>query len=113
MLSIFYSWWALFASFFVWYAIAPLLSDMRDALGIAKYDIWRSSVVGVSGTIVTRVLLGPLCDWVGPRICLLVVLVIASVRTACTGLVGNDNTPEKGLPALRFFIGFAGGVFVM
>lgn len=109
MRALFCSIWAYFISFFIWYSIAPLLSEIKDTLGLLKIDIYNSSVVGVYGSFASRLLLGPLCDRFGARTWLLVVLAFASIVTAMTGLIDG----YQSLAALRFFIGSAGGVFVM
>ena len=103
------SWWCFFTAFFIWFAIAPLLSEIRDDLDISDAEVWTSSIVGVGGTIFMRFLLGPLCDKYGARILFAIVLCVASIPTACTGLI-QDATD---LAILRLFIGIAGGTFVM
>jgi NNP family nitrate/nitrite transporter-like MFS transporter len=103
------SWFAFFMAFFIWFAIAPLLPEIRDTLGLSKEEIWTSSIVGVGGTIFVRFLLGPLTDKYGPRILFAGVLCFASIPTACTGFVNSS----VGLSVLRLFIGVAGGSFVM
>eukprot|EP00522_Entomoneis_paludosa_P013160 CAMPEP_0172451878 /NCGR_PEP_ID=MMETSP1065-20121228/9722_1 /TAXON_ID=265537 /ORGANISM="Amphiprora paludosa, Strain CCMP125" /LENGTH=109 /DNA_ID=CAMNT_0013203849 /DNA_START=147 /DNA_END=473 /DNA_ORIENTATION=+ len=57
-----FSWSGFFIAFFIWFAIAPLLSEIRDDLDISKKEVWTSSIVGVGGTIFMRFLLGPFCD---------------------------------------------------
>jgi NNP family nitrate/nitrite transporter-like MFS transporter len=103
------SWWGFFIAFFIWFSIAPLLSEIRLTLDLTKQQIWTSSIVGVGGTIFMRFVLGPACDKFGPRILMTVVLCAASIPTACTGLVNSAT----GLAILRLFIGSAGGTFVM
>jgi NNP family nitrate/nitrite transporter-like MFS transporter len=103
------SWAGFFIAFFIWFAIAPLLSEIRDDLGISKQQVWTSSIVGVGGTIMMRFVNGPVCDKFGPRIPMGVILMLASIPTACTGLVNSAT----GLSVLRLFIGFAGSTFVM
>jgi NNP family nitrate/nitrite transporter-like MFS transporter len=103
------SWWGFFIAFFIWFAIAPLLSEIRETLDLTKKEIWTSSIVGVGGTIFMRFLLGPFCDKVGSRVLFAVVLCFASIPTALTGLVQNATQ----LAVLRLFIGVAGGTFVM
>ena len=102
-------WFSFFLAFFVWFAIAPLLSEIKDTLGLSKEQIWTSNIVGVGGTIAMRFILGPLCDKFGARILFAVVLCIASIPTSMTGLVNS----AAGLAVLRLFIGIAGGSFVM
>jgi NNP family nitrate/nitrite transporter-like MFS transporter len=104
-----FSWLGFFIAFFIWFAIAPLLSEIKDTLGLTKKEVWTSSIVGVGGTIFMRFLLGPFCDKVGPRVLFAVVLCFASIPTACTGFVQSAT----GLAILRLFIGTAGGTFVM
>mmetsp|Transcript_123 Transcript_123/g.224 ORF Transcript_123/g.224 Transcript_123/m.224 type:complete len:482 (+) Transcript_123:211-1656(+) len=103
------SWWGFFIAFFIWFAIAPLLSEIRDDLDLTKQQIWTSSIVGVAGTIFMRFILGPACDKFGARIPMVAVLCFASIPTALTGLVKTST----GLSILRLFIGAAGGTFVM
>ena len=103
------SWWGFFIAFFIWFAISPLLSEIKIDLGLTKQEIWTSSIVSVAGTIAIRLILGPVCDKFGARIPMAVVLCFASIPTACTGLVNTAT----GLAVLRLFIGSAGGTFVM
>jgi NNP family nitrate/nitrite transporter-like MFS transporter len=104
-----HSRWAFFIAFFIWFAIAPLTSEIKETLGLTKQDIWNSSIAGVGGTIGIRLILGPLCDKFGARVLFTIVLCGASIPCACTGLLQS----AKGLIILRTFIGLAGGTFVM
>jgi NNP family nitrate/nitrite transporter-like MFS transporter len=103
------SWWSFFMAFFIWFAISPLLSEIQITLDLTKQQIWLSSIVGVSGTILMRFILGPACDKYGARALFSMVLCVAAIPTACTGLVNSAT----GLIVLRGFIGIAGGSFVM
>jgi len=103
------SWWNFFIAFFIWFAAAPLLPEIRKTLGLTKFEIWSSSICSVAGTILLRFALGPLCDKFGSRILFTVILCFASIPTALTGTVQSAD----GLIALRFFIGFGGSTFVM
>lgn len=108
------SWISFFLAFFCWFAIAPLLSTLRlpeeeGGLGISKQDIWTSSIVSVCGTIVMRIVLGPMCDKYGPRITMAIVLLAGAIPTGLTGLVNNAT----GLIIVRLFIGLIGSSFVM
>jgi len=103
------SWWGFFIAFFIWFAIAPLLSEIRDDLGLTKQEVWTSSIVGVAGTIFMRFILGPACDKWGARIPMAAILCFASIPTALTGTVQSSTS----LIILRLFIGSAGGTFVM
>mmetsp|Transcript_15033 Transcript_15033/g.28296 ORF Transcript_15033/g.28296 Transcript_15033/m.28296 type:complete len:487 (-) Transcript_15033:1067-2527(-) len=103
------SWWAFFVAFFIWFAIAPLLSEVKDTLKLSAQDIWTSNICSVAGTIVMRFLLGPLCDKYGARILMGTVLMCASIPCALIGLVNSSAT----LAVTRFFIGLGGSSFVM
>jgi MFS transporter, NNP family, nitrate/nitrite transporter len=103
------NWFGFFMAFFIWFAIAPLLNEIKTTLGLSKKQIWTSSIVSVLGTIFMRFILGPLIDKYGARIPFAAVLCLCAIPTACTGLINN----QIGLCFLRFCIGLAGGSFVM
>mmetsp|Transcript_17731 Transcript_17731/g.26020 ORF Transcript_17731/g.26020 Transcript_17731/m.26020 type:complete len:475 (+) Transcript_17731:33-1457(+) len=103
------SWWGFFIAFFIWFAIAPLLGEIRATLGLSKAQVWTSSICSVFGTIFLRFINGPMCDKYGARIPMGLILILASIPTALTGLVTNAT----GLAILRLFIGMAGSTFVM
>jgi NNP family nitrate/nitrite transporter-like MFS transporter len=103
------SWWTFFVAFFIWFAIAPLLSEVKISLDISKQDIWTSNICSVAGTIVMRFVLGPLCDKYGARTLMGIVLMGASIPCALIGLVNS----AASLAITRFFIGLGGSTFVM
>jgi NNP family nitrate/nitrite transporter-like MFS transporter len=76
---------------------------------LTKQDLWNSSIAGVGGTILIRLILGPLCDMYGARVLFSIGLYGASIPTAFTGIIDN----ARGLVILRALIGLAGGTFVM
>lgn len=103
------AWMGFFMAFFIWFAISPLLSEMRATLALTKQEIWTSSVVAVAGTIFMRLLVGPLCDKFGSRILFAAALIFASFPTACVGLTNSAGD----LAIIRLFIGVVGSTFVM
>jgi MFS transporter, NNP family, nitrate/nitrite transporter len=103
-----YSWFGFFVAFFIWFAILPLLPYMTAELKLSTAELRTSSIIGLSSTTLVRLAVGPICDVYGPRLPFAIMLCMASVAAAMTGLV-NDAT---GLYVLRFFIGIAGGTFV-
>jgi len=103
------SWFCFFIAFFIWFAIAPLLSEVKLTLGLTKKQIWTSNICSVAGTIFLRFINGPLCDKYGARIPMGFILAFASIPCACTGLINSAGS----LAVLRFFIGFGGSTFVM
>ena len=102
------SWFSFFVAFFSWFAITPLLSEVQDTLGLDKSDVWMSSLFGTLGTIVMRIIMGPLCDAFGARRCMAFILAAAAVPTALTGLIESSF----GLSLVRLFIGIGGSSFV-
>lgn len=102
------SWMGFFTAFFIWFAIAPLLPEIKDTLGLSKKQVWTSNICSVAGTIFMRFINGPLCDKYGARILMGVLLMAASIPCALTGLVNSAAT----LAILRFFIGLGGSTFV-
>jgi len=102
------SWMGFFTAFFIWFAIAPLLPEIKETLKISKQDIWTSNICSVAGTIFMRFINGPMCDKYGARILMGVLLMAASIPCACTGLVNSTAS----LCILRFFIGLGGSTFV-
>jgi nitrite extrusion protein (nitrite facilitator) len=103
------SWWSFFNAFFIWFAIAPLLVEVRKSLDIDAKDIWTSNICSVTGTIFMRFLLGPLCDKYGARILMGCILMSTSIPCALIGLVNSTTS----LAVTRLFIGFGGSAFVM
>lgn len=103
------AWFAFFIAFFVWFAVTPLMPEIKKTLNLTKQEVWNSTIAGVGGTIVIRIVLGPICDRYGPKIPMVLILWASAIPTACVGFVESAN----GLTILRTFIGFAGGSFVM
>lgn len=107
------SWFSFFLAFFCWFSITPLLSTIKEpkpnGLGLSKQEIWTSSIVAVCGTIVMRLVLGPLCDKYGARITMAVVLFMGAIPTGLTGLINSATD----LVIVRLFIGVIGSCFVM
>jgi NNP family nitrate/nitrite transporter-like MFS transporter len=104
-----FAWISFFIAFFIWFAIAPLLGEIRLTLNLTRQEIWNSNIASVAGTMILRFINGPLCDKYGARLLMGINLIAAAIPTACTGLVNS----ALGLSVLRFFIGFAGSTFVM
>jgi len=102
------SWMGFFTAFFIWFAIAPLLPEIKVTLNLTKQEIWTSNICSVAGTVFMRFINGPMCDKYGARLLMGVLLMLCSIPCACTGLVSSATT----LAVLRFFIGLGGSTFV-
>ena len=61
------SWFAFFLCFFGWFGIAPLMPIIRSELHLTKEQIGNSAIAAVAVTIFVRILMGWLCDRIGPR----------------------------------------------
>ena len=85
------SWMGFFTAFFIWFAIAPLLPEIKTTLGMSKQDVWTSNICSVAGTIFMRFINGPMCDKYGARLLMGVLLMAASIPCACTGLVNSTG----------------------
>lgn len=103
------AWISFFLAFLIWFAIAPLLTEIQDTLHLSKQDLWNSSITNDIAAIILRVLIGPICDIYGARWPMAAVLVVAALPTAAVGLINSS----VGLCVCRFFIGIAGSSFVM
>jgi hypothetical protein len=86
------SWACFFTSFFVQFSAAPLLHDIQKSLKLSKDDIWWSNLWFQVGGIPARFLLGPLCDKYGARSTMTVMLGMASIPAALTGLIATNLT---------------------
>jgi|GEM_PF-5089163 len=80
------SWIALFLCFFGWFGIAPLMPIIRDELHLTKAQIGNSVIASVSITILVRMLMGWLCDHIGPRRAYTWLLVLGSLPVMGVGL---------------------------
>jgi hypothetical protein len=101
------AWISFFLAFVIWVAPSPLLREIQTTLHLSKQDVWTSSIANDGTAILTRMLIGPICDAYGARLPMAIVLVAASIPTALLGLVQSAT----GLTVCRFFIGIAGSSF--
>jgi len=102
------AWFSFCVAFFNWFAITPLLSEVKETLDLDNRDIWISSLFGTAGSGMMRILMGPLCDAFGARLCMAFVLILAAIPTAMTGLIQSS----VGLSMVRLFTGLGGSSFV-
>ena len=61
------TWLAFFLCFFGWFGIAPLMPIIRTELHLTKEQVGNSAIAAVAITILVRMLMGWLCDRIGPR----------------------------------------------
>jgi NNP family nitrate/nitrite transporter-like MFS transporter len=103
------TWITFFVCFFGWFGIAPLMPIIREQLHLTKEQVGNITIASVSATIVARLLIGRLCDTLGPRLSYTILLAIGSIPVLGIGL---SNSYESFI-WFRFFIGVIGASFVI
>ena len=103
------TWFAFFLCFFGWFGIAPLMAVVRDDLLLTKAQIGNTIIASVAITIVARLVIGWLCDRIGPRRAYAGLLLIGAIPVMCIGLAQNYET----FLLCRLAIGVIGAAFVI
>ena len=103
------TWLAFFLCFFGWFGVAPLMAVVREELLLTKSQIGNIIISSVAITIFARLLVGYLCDRIGPRITYTTLLIIGSIPVMSIGL---SDSYESFL-AFRLAIGVIGASFVI
>jgi NNP family nitrate/nitrite transporter-like MFS transporter len=103
------TWMAFFVCFFAWFAVAPLMPVIRDELHLSKDQIANINIAAVLGTILVRLIIGPLCDRFGPRRAYTWLLALGAIPVIG---IGFAQTYDSFL-FFRFFIGAIGASFVI
>jgi MFS transporter, NNP family, nitrate/nitrite transporter len=103
------TWVTFFLCFFGWFGIAPLMPLIRDDLNLSQQQIGNIIIASVSITIFARLLMGWLCDRIGPRLSYTMLLVIGAIPVIFIGL---SNSYESFL-LFRLAIGILGASFVI
>lgn len=103
------TWITFFFCFFGWFGIAPLMPIVREQLHLSKAQVGNITIASVSATILARLIIGRLCDTIGPRLSYTVLLVLGAIPVMCIGL---SNSYESFL-LFRFVIGIIGASFVI
>jgi NNP family nitrate/nitrite transporter-like MFS transporter len=103
------SWFAFFLCFFAWFGIAPLMAVVREELGLTKEQIGNTIIASVAITIVARLVIGWLCDRIGPRKTYTWLLIFASIPVMGIGLA----TDYLSFLFFRLGIGVIGASFVI
>jgi len=103
------SWIAFFLCFFAWFGIAPLMPVVRTELALTKDQIGWCIIGSVAVTIFARLLVGWLCDRIGPRLTYAWLLLLGSVPVMCIGLAHDFTT----FLVFRVLIGAIGASFVI
>ncbi|MES2731535.1 MAG: NarK family nitrate/nitrite MFS transporter [Bacteroidota bacterium] len=103
------TWITFFFCFFGWFGIAPLMPIVRADLGLTKGQIGNIMIASVAATIFARLLIGRLCDTLGPRLSYTFLLIFGSIPLIT---IGFANSYESFL-LFRLVIGIIGASFVI
>jgi NNP family nitrate/nitrite transporter-like MFS transporter len=103
------TWLAFFLCFFGWFGIAPLMPVIRQELHLTKEQIGNSIIASVAVTVLARLLIGWLCDRIGPRKAYSWLLILGSLPVMGVGLAHDYAT----FLAFRLAIGVIGASFVI
>ena len=103
------SWFAFFLCFFAWFGIAPLMKVVREEMSLTREQVGWCIIGSVAVTVFARLLIGWLCDRLGPRICYTWLLLIGSLPVMGIGLANNFET----FLLFRIMIGAIGASFVI
>ena len=109
MRSFHLSWLMFFVCFFGWFGLAPLMPTIRADLHLTRDQVGNIIIISVSSTIVARLIVGRLCDWWGPRITAVRLLLVGSLPVFLVGL-SKDYT---SFLLFRAAIGVIGASFVI
>jgi NNP family nitrate/nitrite transporter-like MFS transporter len=103
------TWIAFFLCFFGWFGLAPLMPVIRNELHLTKEQIGNSAIAAVAITVLVRILMGWLCDRIGPRRAYTWLLVLGSLPVMGVGLAHD----YMSFLIFRLAIGAIGASFVI
>lgn len=103
------TWFSFFLCFFAWFGIAPLMLIVRDELNLTKEQVGWTIIASVAVTIFARLLIGWLCDRIGPRLTYTGLLTLGALPVMGIGLAHDFQT----FLMFRLAIGAIGASFVI
>ncbi|WP_085918188.1 NarK family nitrate/nitrite MFS transporter [Halomonas sp. CSM-2] len=104
-----FSWFAFHLCFFGWFGIAPLMAVVREDLALTQTQIGNTIIASVAITVIIRLVIGVLCDRLGPRKTYSGLLLLGSIPVMGIGLADSFET----FLLARLAIGAIGASFVI
>jgi MFS transporter, NNP family, nitrate/nitrite transporter len=104
-----FTWFAFFIAFVLWFAHAPLMASIQNALGLSDQQVKALLILNIALTIPARILVGMLVDKFGPRLMYSLLLFISGFL--CFLFASADS--YEMLALTRFLLGFTGASFVI
>lgn len=104
-----FSWFAFHLCFFGWFGIAPLMAVVREDLALTQTQIGNTIIASVAITVIVRLVIGVLCDRLGPRKTYSGLLLLGSIPVMGIGLADSFET----FLMARLAIGAIGASFVI
>ncbi len=103
------TWFAFFLSFMMWFAHAPLMVVIRDAMHLTEQEVKILFILNVALTIPARIVVGMLVDKYGPKQLFSSILILGGLIS-----IGFAFTQTyQQLAIVRFLSGFVGAGFVV
>ncbi|KAK9691741.1 hypothetical protein RND81_09G216200 [Saponaria officinalis] len=108
MITFHLSWLSLFSCFFSTFSIPPLLPVIRSDLHLSPSDIATAGAASFVGSVLSRLLMGPACDILGPRLASATLSLVTAPAILAVSLA---STPLF-FSLLRLLVGLCLGNFV-
>ena len=102
------SWVAFFVSFVSTFAAAPMLPVIREDLNLNKAQLGNAGLAAVTGVILARVMMGTVCDTIGPRLGMAFILLLSAPFCFAMSMVQSF----EGFVICRLGIGLGLATFV-
>ena len=102
------TWFAFFLSFFVWFNLAPLATQVKADFGLEVSQIRTLAICNVALTVPARIIIGMLLDRFGPRITYTLLLIYAAIP--CIAFASAQNFTQLVISRLALSIVGAGFV---
>lgn len=103
------TWIAFFVCFFAWFACAPLMPLIAKEFQLSPGEVANINIAAVAATILVRLIVGPLCDRLGPRRVYAGLLTLGAIPVIAVAFSHDYWT----LLVCRFGIGAVGASFVI